>query len=240
MLEERVFSHPEVQDALKNFVCVRLDGRESSENAALKQEYGPVVPGNVQNRIVSPTGENLSGLPTHVDVSLLAEFLNYWVALYPGVDLETEALPPLPFFGTLHQALNVSACDARPLGIVVHSSRESKDRLDEIAKPLAWLPEFSGCFHFVHCHPHDEVLDKIAGLTTPVEDGLYLVGPDQFGMKGQVLESLRAGDSPEAVSEAGRRAREAYVANFHQKSLVEKFQLHNELDEERWFYPISN
>lgn len=239
MLEERVFSHPDVREALKNFVCVRLDGRESAENAALKQEYGPVVPGNVQNRIVSPSGENLSGLPTHVEVSVLAEFLNYWVAIYPGVEVAQAETPPLPFFGTLHQALNVSACDARPLGVIVHSSEESKARLNELAKPLAWDSDFSGWFHFVHCSPHDEVLARIRGFTDFMEDGLYLVGPDPFGMSGQILQALKVGDSAEDVRRSGRKARSAYEAGFQQKSLVEKFQLHGEMGGERWFYPLG-
>ncbi len=83
-LEERVFSEPAVKEVLERFVCARLDGRESAEIRALKLEYGPVVMGNVQNRIVSPEGENLARLPTDWDIPRLVDYLERWLAFYPG------------------------------------------------------------------------------------------------------------------------------------------------------------
>ena len=75
---------------------MRLDGRESVENRALKLEYGPVVMGNVQNRIVSPLGENLAPLPTHFDIPDLVDYLERWLALYPGDEEPTAQERPLP------------------------------------------------------------------------------------------------------------------------------------------------
>lgn len=221
---------------LERFVCVRLDGRESEENRLLKLEYGPVVMGNVQNRIVSPSGENLARFPANFDIPALVNYLERWAALYPGVQPVSAPGAPVPYFATLHQALNVAACDARPLVIVLSSTETKRRQLESVVKSLAWHPEFSGRFHFVHCLSTDGSVHYVAGLPEPADDGIYLVNPNPFGMRGTVLKRLGANSSPEAVSDAARAALQIHAHQFEQRTVVEKLHLHSELGECDWTY----
>lgn len=221
---------------LRHFVCVRLDGRESGENAALKREYGPFILGNVQNRIVSPSGENLARLPIDFEASRLAAHLRKWVALYPGKDVGGGEDPPIPYFATLHQALNVSACDARVLVLILGPEGPEKERLEELAKPPAWAPEFSGRFHFAHALVTDRTLEEIDGLGDSAGHGLYLVSPDRFGMEGEVVRRIGIDDSPDDVLAAARVALQGYAEGYERKTLVEKFQLHTKVGGRPWVY----
>ncbi len=99
-----------------------------------------------RNRIVSPRARNLARLPTDWDIPRLVDYLERWLAFYPGAGAPPAAQRPLPYFATLHQALNVAACDARVLVVVV---TPATDRLEALLAPLAWDPEFAGRLHFV-------------------------------------------------------------------------------------------
>jgi hypothetical protein len=214
---------------LKRFVCVRLDGRESAENRALKLEYGPVVTGNVQNRIVSPSGENLARLPTNFRIPNLVDYLERWLALYPGIDEPPVQERPLPYFATLHQGLNVSACDARVLVIVLDRDLES------MLKPLAWDSEFAGRLHFVTADASDAALCRVEGISAVVE-GAYLVIPHEFGMKGEVSARIVADMPPQKVVEAARTALRSHAARFEPRTLTDKFHRHIEFGAPDWFY----
>jgi hypothetical protein len=227
-LEERVFSEPSIKEVLQHFVCVRLDGRESAENRALKLEYGPVVLGNVQNRIVSPSGENLARLPTQFGVPELVDYLERWLALYPGDDELAATERPLPYFATLHQALNVAACDARVLAVVLDPG------LEPLLRPLAWDPEFAGRLHFVAADADDRALGRVYGATPGA--GAFLVIPDEFGMEGDVSARLGADLSPEHIAAAARTALRAYAARFEPRTVADKFQRHTEVGAPDWFY----
>jgi hypothetical protein len=231
-LEERVFSQPAVRAVLTRFVCVRLDGRESAENRALKQAYGPVTMGNVQNCLVAPSGENLTPLPIHFDTARLAHYLECWLALYPGVDEPPIEERPLPCFATLHQALNVAACDARVLVVLVDAPPAFESRFT----PLAWHPEFAGRFHFVRAGSTDESLRRIHG-TTSRREGAYLVIPDEFGMKGVVAAALAPQSTSNDVVDAARASLAIYAEQFQPRTVVEKFQRHLTCGERDWFYP---
>ena len=190
--------------------------------------------GNVQNRIVSPSGENLARLPTNFELPALVAWLERWAAIYPGRRPSKAATPSLPYFATLHQALNVAACDARVLVVVLSSTKATRRRLEALVTPLAWTPEFSGRLHFVRCLPTDVTLPRVRGL--PTRDNVYLVIPDEFGMTGSVSGTLGIHSSPVEVVEAARKALAVYSRRFKPRTLVEKFQLHTELGEMPWFY----
>jgi hypothetical protein len=231
-LEERVFSHPAVKEVLERFVCVRLDGRESPENRALKLEYGPVVIGNVQNRIVSPTGENLARLPTNFEVPELVDYLERWLALYPGEEEPPAKARPLPYFATLHQALNVAACDARVLVVVMSPPATG---VEDLLRPLAWDAEFAGRLHFVRAEPDDVRLGLIRGLA-PASEVACLVIPHEFGMTGELSAELGPDTEPDDVLEAARTALHRHASQFEPRTVVEKFQRHGERGESDWFY----
>ena len=202
----------------------------------MKKEYGPVVPGNVQNRLVSPDGENLAALPTHLEVPELVGWLEKLARLFPGGPARMKDDSPLPYFSSAHQALNIAACDARPLVLLIANSERTKEALEKLANPLAWSPEFSGRFHFVHSPSSSATLSEIEGLDSPVEEGLYIISPEQFGMKGRLLHRLDRGDSRDHVFSGGRSALLAYADGYERKTLVEKFQLHTEVGARDWFY----
>jgi len=225
-----------VQDVLRRFVCVRLDGRQSPENAALKNEYGPVILGNVQNRIVSPIGENLAALPVHFATDRLVRYLHDWSAVYPGVDEPGVSDRPLPYVASTHQALNVAACDARLLVVIVVGDDDATAGLEALARPLAWWPEFAGRFHFSAARSGDPTLATVTGPPRPPAPSLCLVEPDAFGMAGRMVSAFVPGVGLDRVLAAARAALAGHAAGFRNLTVVEKFQLHTELGERPWSY----
>lgn len=219
---------------------MRLDGRESEENANLKKTYGPVIPGNVQNRIVSPSGENLDALPIDYEIPELADYLRVWAERFPGKESSskeaTASRRPLPYFATLHQALNVAACDARPLVLVISSTTEEREAVEALARPLAWSDEFVGCFHFVNSFPDDHSLSELDGMARKPEAGLYLITPDEFGMHGTLFHHVPRGGSPDGLADKARDLLSEFAGDYEKRSLVEKFQRHTTIGARDWIY----
>jgi hypothetical protein len=107
---------------------------------------------------------------------------------------------------------------------------------ERMLKPLAWDPEFVGRFHFVRANADAEPLRRIRGATL-LDEGAYLVIPDEFGMKGLVAADLAPETTPEEVLEAARMSLQTYAAQFQPRTVVEKFQRHLACGERDWFYP---
>ncbi|MGH9164756.1 MAG: hypothetical protein ACRDZW_04485 [Acidimicrobiales bacterium] len=216
---------------------MRLDGRESVDNARMKVRYGPVVAGNVQNRIVSPSGENLAALPTHVEPGRIAGYLRRWADRYDSGAHDPPPAGPVPYLSSLHQALNVAACDSRPLVVVVAPYGAGCDAADAGLQPLVADAALEGRFHFVRAEPGDAMLARLSAAVDATSPGVYFVGPDEFGLRGRVLALADVDAGPAALGAAARAALDGFERDYQPRTVVEKFQLHSASGEPAWRYP---
>ncbi len=193
-----------------------------------------MVLGNVQNRIVSPDGENLAALPVHFEAQRLAEWLDGWRRIYDGPRPVTKGRP-LPFLASVHQALNVAACDARPL-ILLSSDPEYLESLAAILRGIAWADPLAGRFHFCTVMPGTQDLPEIDGLDGSSLAGGYIVAPHEFGTRGSVIATFDQHSSKVEVEALAASALQDYAAGFLPRTLVEKFTRHVESGEHCWTY----
>lgn len=93
----------------------------------------------------------------------------------------TAEQPTLPTVANVRFALNVGACDRRPVAVIFGSETERSAAKAELTK-LAWKPEFVGQFVFV------ESPDRPASLASMPEGArVAIVQPDAYGVKGTLL-----------------------------------------------------
>jgi len=115
----------------------------------------------------------------------------------------------LPLIKDLRLAMNVSACDSMPLVVAVGKDKKDSKKLEELLAPLAWSDELVGQFRWVSLSG-TETLAAHEGM--PVEPGLHVVQPDEFGVTCKVLAKAKAGSKSKALREALTEGLEAFEA----------------------------
>jgi hypothetical protein len=102
-----------------------------------------------------------------------------------------EAKPDkLPISPNVRLGLNVAQCDRQPLAIVWSPDAARREALAAQASALAWSPEHRGRFAWAVAETADD-LKAIPGAAE--REGIIVVQPDEFGLKGTVLAS---GENP--------------------------------------------
>jgi len=188
-MDRSYLSRPEVIEASKKFVCVRMMTYESESEARVLQSFWrPGAPlENTVFIILDPQGRPLirgDRGPRRMfrDSRELADTMNRISRSYKG-NGEPKELPAVP---TVRLALNVAACDKRPLLIVVARDSARRKALADRLATLVWRDELAGKLIYATAAPGE--LDQIEGVN---RDSTYLfVLPDQFGVKGKVGSQL--------------------------------------------------
>lgn len=113
----------------------------------------------------------------------------------------------LPLIKDLRLAMNVAACDSMPL--VVHVGKDEREarRTQGLLAPLAWSDEFVGQFRWVSL-TSTKTLAAHEGM--PVEPGLYVVQPDEFGVTCKVLAKEKLGAGAQALRRTLTEGLEAF------------------------------
>jgi hypothetical protein len=193
-MDRSFLSRPEVVAASRAFVCVRLATYENKEEGDFLKTLVPTGSGELENTafaVLSPDGRRLltraarSARETFGDARRMAESLNRIAARY----LAKAGPAALPEVANVRLALDVAACDGRPLVVLFGTDlRHLRDRL----APLAWEESFLGRFIYAAASTGKD-LATIKG-TKPAA-GVIVVQPDRFGLAGTVLAQATA-DSP--------------------------------------------
>lgn len=113
------------------------------------------------------------------DSSAMAATMNQIAARYRG----NSAGSGLPAVATFRLALNVAACDKRPLAIVVGDSIQERTALEERLAPLAWQTNNIGKVVYAACQRRE--LQAIRGVN--IDSGYLFVAPDLFGTTGTLI-----------------------------------------------------
>lgn len=200
-MDRRFLSQKDVIQASRNFVCVRMMTYENAREAeVLKSLWRPgAALENTLFAVLDPSGRPLTRGARSPDWMFnsaegLASALNEVAASYRGRG-NPQSLPAVE---SVRLAMNVSACDKRPLAIVVADSEEQRQTLRSRLAPLAWSGELVG--KVIYASGSRSELHTLNGVR--VNRGYVFVSPNEFGTRGAVIEQLDDGASTEQLNAA--------------------------------------
>jgi hypothetical protein len=197
-MDESFLSQPEVIAASRAFVCVRLTTYENEQEGEFLKAFFVTRSGELENTvftILAPDGRrplartSRSARQTFGDARRMAETMNRIGREYSVKESAAGRLPELPTVPNVRLAINVAACDNRPLVVLFASDETSRRALEERLRPLAWSEAFLG--QFVYATTSD-VKELAAVEGVKAEPCVLVIQPDRFGLKGRVLVQLSA------------------------------------------------
>ena len=216
-MSNRVFGDADFIDASRDFVCVRIDTYESKENEKIVRDLmrGKLV--NTTFCLFDPDGgELLSGIGRGVYGPFAsAAGLDRVSRRFEVKGEKSEAI--VPDFHSLRSAVNVASADGRPL-VVVFAPSEEMNQAEENFRAIAWHHDIVGRFHFDLESNEEAIRDKLESKDSLQSFGIYVVSPDTFGLKAEVLIRIELGESPEKMRESLLAALQKYTANAQRKT----------------------
>jgi hypothetical protein len=198
-MDRSFLSDAAVIAASRQFVCIRLATYEDEDEAKLLKGVFTGKSGELENTvfaILTPDGQkklmkaSRSPKQLFADAPALAKALNGIAQKYPGK--KAARTLPLPLVANVRLALDVAACDNQPLVIVCAKDAGARAALQQKLAGLVWSDEFIGRYIFVSAGSTEELA---AVPDIPDKDGIIVVQPDQYGLKGKVLANCGAGAS---------------------------------------------
>ena len=124
-----------------------------------------------------------SGSPTQRFADLLDFLFDEHAARRPGT---ARPLATLPVALDFRRALNVAACDNRPLVVALAQDPERLRDLERQLAELAWGPEFVGRLTYALVADRVE-LQEVSGVEG--DEGVFVIEPGPFGLEGEVIAS---------------------------------------------------
>jgi len=190
-MDRRVLSDAAVVAASRDLVCARLATYEDAEEGRFLASICRTRSGQLENTVfavlapdgttaLAPAGrgpEHVFPGPPDQTGRTVAEALKGFAGRYPAKPGPRE----LPYLADLRRGLNVAACDLLPLAVVVARTPEARKRIETALAPLAWSADYVGRLEYA---PAEEPR-AIDGAT--VREGLVVVEPDAYGLRGKVL-----------------------------------------------------
>lgn len=199
-MDRSFLSRPEVVQASREFVCIRLATYENGIEAEVLRRLFVGGSGQVENTtfaILSPDGSTplvRSGRGpdwAFADASQMARGLRQ-IARYYRHSNTLQA--DLPTVNNLRLALNVAACDNLPVvGLISDNSQQLLNWRRQLAL-VAWQPQILGRAVYV-CESSREARRQLSrpgtrGNSSDLVPGLWVLQPDVFGQGAQVLSRL--------------------------------------------------
>lgn len=199
--------------ASRDFICVRLAAFEDpAETAFLDRLTANPSRGVLKNStyaILAPGGHwaitAVQRGPRYASPSAMAAVMKTIAAKYPR---QEEGVRALPYARSFRLGLDIASCDLAPFVVVRTSDAVRREQIERVLAPLAWSDEFIGVFVYAAASTPDEVRNVDA---LPEGDGILVVQPDRFGLKGTVL-AHDDGLTIEGVRSALRAGRAAFQA----------------------------
>jgi hypothetical protein len=208
-MDRSFLSQPEVIAASRQFVCVRLTTYEDREENDFLKALWVGRSGEVENTLftlLSPDGKRTLVHPSRstrqafVDAEDMAKSMRRIAAEFEPRPDALKSNPPLPLVANVRLALDVAACDDRPLLVLRVKDADAKTLEGQVAA-LAWSEEFLGQFVYVRAASFEE-LGPITGGGR--NDGVLIVEPDVYGTKGKVLREIASDEVATHLAKALR------------------------------------
>lgn len=195
-MDRSFLSQASVINASRRFVCVRLLTYENEEEAKFLKSLFVGRSGELENTLfalLAPDGKRIlakahrSPRQGFADAGELAETMNR--VAQPFADRKEVREPSLPLVANVRLALNVAACDNRPLVILLSEDAPARARLEPLLAKSAWSEPFIGQFIYVAAGSAKE-LAMIRGIEPGA--GVIVVQPDRYGKEGKLLAQAPA------------------------------------------------
>ncbi len=197
-MDRSFLSSNAVVAASRKFVCIRLATYESKEEAKFMETIFLGKGGVLANTvfcILAPDGKKKLVRPgrspqfAFSSASQMATQMNRLATQYPLATRNALTDTQLPQLAKVDVALNVAACDNRPLVVTVASSPEQLNQVNQKLIKKAWSEKLAGQFVYASTiKPAD--LQPLAGAKD--SSAILLVEPDTFGLSGKVVAQLDA------------------------------------------------
>ncbi len=203
-MDRSFLSQPTVIAASRAFVCVRLATYENKQEAELLKTIFVGRSGEVENTtfaILAPDGKQQlvrsgrAARNTFASAAEMAESMNQIARRYEGRNSTRE--PELPVVATPRLALDVAACDNRPLALLAATEPAVLRQMEDRVRKLAWSNEFAG--QAIYAITSDFASLKMVEGIGP-DGGLLIIQPDRFGQKGKVLAQAAPNATPAELS----------------------------------------
>jgi hypothetical protein len=120
----------------------------------------------------------------------------------------------LPLIDSVRLAVDVAACDHRPLVVVLGNNSEDQQRLASTLAPVAWSDALMGKLVYASGSSYD--LKQIRGAS--ISRGYLFVAPNLFGTAGSTISQLGPSANRADLEQAARHAIDSYrpqVLNHH-------------------------
>ncbi len=223
-MEGSLLSRPEVIEASKKFVRIRLNSHEDTDHAALLIKLDRALSGNparlnIDLFLLDPTGEKVlfkkgarlypvfmkeeGGVP-----GILAQMENV-ARMYPGKAPEASLVP---WNKSLSGAMVRAHSDAEPALLLITDGSENSKSLEKVVGDPALLKRFRTEFFFVRL---DKGSAEIAKYKLPNSPGLLFVRPARLGTEAVVMDTKA---SPEYLSKSMESALSEFGKTFEKLS----------------------
>jgi hypothetical protein len=203
---------PEVIEASRQFVCIRLISYEDESEMAFLKKVTRTRSGEVENSsfsIFAPNGKTkLTGAGrgihgTYANPQAMAEGMKKLMNNYHT----TGELAALPLAADVRLGIDIAASDTQPLVVVFAEDAARRQELEAMVAQFAWSQELIGRFVFASTSNKKDL-----GIIQGMKDGstVLVVQPDKFGLTGKVLAQTD-GSSAEIVHAALQAGAKAFV-----------------------------
>jgi hypothetical protein len=209
-MDRSFLSQAAVIEASRQFVCVRLLTYENEEEGIFLKSLFRTRSGELENTVfavLAPDGKRVlvaahrSARHEFSDAGELADSLNR--VARPFTDRKERRERALPLVANVRLALNVAACDSRPLVVILAEEAPARKRLEGTLVELAWSDRFIGQFVYVAAASTKD-LSAIRGLEPG--SGVIVVEPGRYGVDGKVLAQAAASASRDQLARVLREA----------------------------------
>ena len=213
-MDQSLWSDPLVIESSRKFVCARLATYEDKDEGAMLKSIYRGRSGELDNTVfavLSHDGKSrlsrAGRSPTMVfggsvgwEGTVLALEMDRIIEEYKvPQSKKTAAFSTLPIAKDVRRAVNISACDRLPLVITAGLDPKQLQKL----VTLAWKEPYLGRFNWASTDTISEL--KSIGIEKP-EAGIWVVNPDTYGLKVEVIAKAEADSETKPIEEALAKA----------------------------------
>ena len=219
-MDRRLLSDEQIIRASRDFVCIRTATYEDKTEAIfLKSTFLGRAGGDLRNFgfcILSPDGKrqlrrsNRGPNFVYANSKEMATDLRRIAKQYSAKATGKESNPAVPRMKSVRLGINVASCDGLPSVVVAGKDQNEVDRLNKKLSAVIWNEELAGRFIYASTTNLND-LHIVAGAKS--KTGIFVIKPDAYGMKGELIKAIDADVSNENLKTALIFAADTFTRN---------------------------
>ena len=219
-MDRSFLSDKELIKTSRAFVCIRTATYEDKQEAEfLKWAFLGRSGGELRNFgycILSPNGKTQLRRSVrgpnfaYANSYAMVADLRVIAKQYLGKKTVKESSQTVPQMKSVRLGINVASCDGLPSVIVIGKNQTEVDQLNKKLSSIIWDEELAGKFIYASTTNPDD-LGIVYGTKT--KNGILVVKPDPYGLKGQVIKVINRDVSEKDLKDALSQAANAFMRN---------------------------